>query len=181
MKRIIVIGSCGAGKSTFSKKLHAITDLELIHLDRHYWKPHWTETPKAEWESTVKALIAKDSWIIDGNYGGTMDIRIERADTIIFLAYSRLTCMYRVLSRVIKNYGRTRDDLGKDCPEKVDWQFLHYVWNFKKTREPGILNKLEKVKPTKKVYIFENDGQSLNFINELRSSRESAAQLNKDK
>lgn len=76
----MIIGCCGAGKSTLARKLHAVAGLELIHLDRQYWKSGWIETEPEEWGEKVAGLVAKPNWIIDGNYGGTMDIRIKRAD-----------------------------------------------------------------------------------------------------
>ena len=90
MKRVMVIGCGGAGKSTFSKKLGQLTGLEVIHLDQYYWKPNWEESDKEEWNQLATQLATKPSWIMDGNYGGTMDIRIARADTIIYLDFSTL-------------------------------------------------------------------------------------------
>jgi adenylate kinase family enzyme len=100
MKRVVVIGSGGAGKSTFSRRLHAATGLPLIHLDRLFWRPGWTEMPNEEWRATNEMLVKAEAWIIDGNYGGTMDVRLAAADTIIFLDLPRLVCLYRVLKRL---------------------------------------------------------------------------------
>ena len=96
MRRVLVIGSCGAGKSTFSRRLHKLTGLPLLHLDRHYWKPGWVESEVDEWKAKVEELIAGDEWIIDGNYGGTMEMRMRRADTVIWLDLPRYLCTYRV-------------------------------------------------------------------------------------
>ncbi len=90
LHKILVIGCCGAGKSTFSKKLQAILKLELIHLDKYYHKPNWEEPKKVEWEKRVNNLVQKSSWIMDGNYSETMEIRIKNAETIIYLDYSIL-------------------------------------------------------------------------------------------
>src|SRR5688572_30960534 len=77
MKRILVIGSGGAGKSTFARRLGKILSIEVIHLDSIYWRPGWIETPKQEWKKRVEHLIAGDSWIMDGNYSGTLQLRFE--------------------------------------------------------------------------------------------------------
>ena len=90
MKKVLVIGCCGAGKSTFSRKLHHIINLELIRLDQYYHKPNWEEPEKEQWEQTVNNLVQKPSWIMDGNYKGTFDVRFKEADTIIYLDYSIL-------------------------------------------------------------------------------------------
>ena len=87
MKKILVIGCCGAGKSTFSKKLHKILKLPLIHLDTYYHKPNWEEPEKEDWKKIVSSLAHRKEWIMDGNFSDTFDIRIPRSDTIIYLDY----------------------------------------------------------------------------------------------
>ena len=113
MKKVLVIGCCGAGKSTFSRKLHNIINLELIHLDQYYHKPNWEEPEKREWEGIVNNLVQKLSWIMDGNYKGTFDIRFKEADTIIYLDYSTLKCLWRVIKRIIKNSLMSLSDVRK--------------------------------------------------------------------
>jgi len=73
MKKVLAIGCYGAGKSTFSKKLQSILKLELIHLDQYYYKPNWEEPEKEQWKQTVNNLVQKPSWIMDGNYKGTLE------------------------------------------------------------------------------------------------------------
>ena len=97
MKRIMVIGCCGAGKSTLSFQIHAITAIPLYHLDKIFWKKGWQECEREEWISKNQALIKKDCWIIDGNYGSTMDMRLERADTVVYVDRPTITCLSRVI------------------------------------------------------------------------------------
>ena len=136
-------------------------------MDQLYWQPNWTETDPDKWKKIVEQTAQKDQWIIDGNYGGTMDIRIEQADTIIFLSYSTLTCMTRVLKRIWQNYGQVRPDMPDGCRERFDFDFLHYVLVFNLTRRPSIITKLEKVKSTKNIFIFNNDHETNNFLKQL--------------
>jgi adenylate kinase family enzyme len=95
MKRILIIGSGGAGKSTLSRCLQKLLGIPLVHLDSIFWKPGWVETPRPEWKRIVCELVQGDSWIMDGNYSGTLDIRIDACDTIIFLDLPRTTCSWR--------------------------------------------------------------------------------------
>ncbi|MEM6646980.1 MAG: hypothetical protein AAF730_12090 [Bacteroidota bacterium] len=88
MRRVIIIGSGGSGKSTLAKRLGEQLSLPVIHLDAHYWNPGWVETPPDAWAAKVDTLIKGEAWVMDGNYGGTMDARIARADTVIFLSFS---------------------------------------------------------------------------------------------
>jgi adenylate kinase family enzyme len=81
----VVTGMAGAGKSTFSRALAAKTGLPVIHLDIYYWKPGWVEPSEDEWREKQRALVSTDKWILDGNYHGTLDLRLERADKAVFL------------------------------------------------------------------------------------------------
>ncbi len=166
MKRILIIGCPGAGKTTLAFKLQEKLDVEIIHLDQAYWKANWTETPKEEWQKKVEQLIEKDQWIMDGNYGGTMDIRMERADTILFLDFSTLTCLYRVIKRTIQFKGQTRKDMGPDCPERFDFNFFHYVLMFRFLSRKSILQRLEKFKE-KEIHVFNNSKSIDNYLQEI--------------
>ena len=171
MKKVMIIGCCGAGKSTFSRKLHDIIKLELIHLDKEYWKPNWTQTPKPIWRQKVRKLAAKPSWIIDGNYGSTMDIRMEKADTIIFLDYSTTVCLWRVISRAFKNRGKTRPDINSQCREKLDWEFLKFVATFRQKKAPEIRAKLAAYEGEKNIFVFRNDNDANFFLENLRKEK----------
>lgn len=146
MSRIAIIGSPGAGKSTFARQLGDITGIEVFHLDSLFWKPGWVETPRSEWVALQNWLVRRPSWIIDGNYGATMDIRIDAADTVIFLDFARRVCLYRVAKRALRYRGRTRPDMGKGCPEKIDTAFLRYIWGFRRREHETILRRLHEAK-----------------------------------
>lgn len=164
MKRVMIIGNCGSGKSTLAFALHAKLGLELIHLDQHYWKPNWQETPKPEWEEKVAKLAAKESWIIDGNYGSSMNTRIQRADTIIYLNYPTLKCLYRVIQRIRKYHGQVRPDMPEGCRERFDIDFLHFVAVYNITRRKSTLAKLEKAKVDKDVFVLSSDEEVREFL-----------------
>ena len=145
VKKVVVIGSSGAGKSVFSSRLGEITGLPVIHLDKYHWRPGWTEPPKDEWRRRVEELAGGDSWIIDGNFGGTMEIRLGKCDTAILLDMPRYVCVWRVIKRVIKYYGRTRPDLASDCPERIDLSFIKWVWKFPTDTRPAVIERLSRV------------------------------------
>jgi len=140
MKKVAIIGSSGSGKSTFARRLGSATNLEVIHLDRIHWLPNWTETPKDEWRQKNLEIVQKKSWIIDGNYGGTMEIRLDAADTIIFLDMPRTICVYRILKRVALYRPGARPDLADGCDEKFDWEFVKWVWNYPVRSSRGLNN-----------------------------------------
>jgi adenylate kinase family enzyme len=165
----MVIGCCGAGKSTFARKLQSINGLPLVHLDQVYWHPHWVETEKEVWTKKMKELVSKPSWIIDGNYGGTMDIRLKEADTIFYLQYPTWKCLYRVIKRTIQYHGQKRPDMPEGCNERFSLEFLHYVATFNLVRTKSILTKLKEIDHAKSVFICRNDQELEKVLEDLRS------------
>jgi adenylate kinase family enzyme len=143
MKKVIVIGSDGSGKSTFARRLGKAFDIEVIHLDQGYWKPNWVKTPKDEWSKIVEGLLDRESWIMDGNFGGTREMRVRACDTVVFLDIPRRICLYRILKRAVLYRGRTRPDMAEGCKERFDWEFVEWVWNYTNRARPRILAQLE--------------------------------------
>jgi len=167
--RIMIIGSSGSGKSTFSRQLGEVIKLPVYHLDLFFWKPGWIETPKDEWEELNKQLVSKDNWIIDGHYGRTIDIRMQAADVIIFFDLSPMITTYRVLKRRIQYHGKSRPDLNEGCPESIDWQFIKYTWNFRNNKRQGIVEKLKNHIKDKKVIIIKRPKEARMILNEIKS------------
>ena len=164
----MIIGCGGAGKSTLAKKLHRITGIPLIHLDSHFWKPGWIETDKREWATMVDSLSDQEAWIIDGNYGGTMEIRLKKATTILFLDRSRWLCLYRVTKRVLSNYGRTRADMAEGCNERFSWEFMQYVYQYNQTRCPRILDRLDQLSNSKNIQILSSQRAINCYLKEMK-------------
>jgi adenylate kinase family enzyme len=128
MKRIMVMGvSPGVGKSTFARELGKILEIDVCHLDTLYWKPNWVEASLEEFTARQQEVVVQDQWIIEGNYNSTYVIREQHADTIIYLELPLFVCLYRVFKRWICHIGKTRPDMGKDCKEKLDYQFLKFI------------------------------------------------------
>ena len=145
-RKIMIIGSGGSGKSTLARKLGEILKLPVIHLDKEFWNPGWIETPKEEWYKKQRNLMLKPEWIADGNFGGSLEIRLEKADSIIFLDFNRLTCIWGVIKRWFTNYGKTRHDMTEGCDEKIDLQFLKWIWNYPLNSRPNVMAKISKYK-----------------------------------
>lgn len=166
----MLIGAGGAGKSTLALKIAPILKLPLIHLDREFWRPGWVEPDKRWWRKKVEEMADEERWIIDGNYGGTMDIRLARADTIIFMDYPGWIKIWRVFRRFWKNRNKSRPDMREGCPEKWDWQFIHYIAHYNKSRKPIILKKLANLREDQKVIILKNDKETQAFVQSLHAS-----------
>jgi adenylate kinase family enzyme len=139
MRRVLVIGCPGAGKSTLAAKLAAHTGLPLIQLDRLYWSRGWQPAETSAWRRRVSELAAAPAWIIDGNYPGTFDVRLPRADTLIWLDYPRARCLRRLIWRMLRHHGRTRPELPDGCDERLDFVLLRQVWEFPAAHRPHIV------------------------------------------
>jgi len=175
MKRIAIIGSGGSGKSTLARQLGAILDLEVIHLDSLFWHPGWVETPREEWIKIQQELVEKETWIIDGNYGGTLHLRLEAADTVIFLDLPRHICLWRVIKRWSQYAGRPRPDLGPGCPEQLDWSFLSWIWNYPKQRRLSILERLKAYSSERRIVVLKHPNEVQQFLNETERLEKAAS------
>ncbi len=127
--KIAVLGFSGAGKSTLAARLGQALDLPVLHLDRVHWLPGWVEQEKgAELEQVGRFLDTHDRWVIDGNYLSLWgERRLEEADLILLLQFSRWTCLKRVIRRQRENRGRSRPSMTQGCPEKLDQEFLCWI------------------------------------------------------
>lgn len=171
MKRIAFIGSGGSGKSTLAQKLGRKLNIEVYHLDTLLWKPNWEPTTKEEQKRIQLELIKREQWIIDGNYNGTMDIRLEAADTIIFLDFNRVLCTYRVLKRTIKYYNRKRPDMAEGVKERLDFNFIKWVWDYPKKIRPIVMRRLENLPENKKVIILKSPKEAQQFLEIVKTGR----------
>ncbi|HKP75898.1 MAG TPA: DNA topology modulation protein [Longimicrobiaceae bacterium] len=142
MERIAIVGPGGAGKSTLARRLGTRLGLPVVHLDAEHWRPGWVEPPRDEWARKVAALAAGERWVMDGNYGGTMELRFAAADTIVFLDFPRLLCIWRVLKRQLRYRGRSRPDMTQGCPERISPEFVRWIWEYPRTRRPGVLARM---------------------------------------
>lgn len=131
-RRVLILGPCGAGKSTLSFDLAPRLSLPLFHMDRLAWKPGWIDSSTAELRETLAPVVAGERWLIEGNYGSTLDVRLARAEWVIVLDYPIPLCMGRILRRYWRYRGRTRPEMTEGCPEQLDIGFLWYAacWGF---------------------------------------------------
>ncbi len=162
----------GAGKSVFSERLSRITGLKLYHLDRLFWKPGGKGTGRLEWLAMQEEIVAGPSWIVEGNYGATIDVRLRKADTAIFLDFSTLDCFLGVIKRaLLSKIGiERRPDIVAGCNARLDAKFLRYAWTFNKKHRKGILTGLSRY-PNIDLVVLNKRDEADGFLNRLEASR----------
>ena len=159
MKRVIVIGCPGSGKSTVSRALHNKTGIPLYHLDMMYWNADKTTVEKSVFLERLFAVLEKDEWIIDGNYGSTMELRMEACDTVIFLDYPLDVCLDGIRER----RGKPRSDMPW-IETKEDSEFIEFIKSYSEQQKPKVLELLEKY-GDKNIVIFKSREQADAFLN----------------
>jgi len=166
MKKIMIIGCCGSGKTTLARKMAEKLRLPLVHLDVLYWRDGWTNVSREEFDRLLAEELEKPCWIMDGNFGRTIPARLEKCDTVIWLDYNRWVCLTGVIGRVLRGYGKTRPDMGGNCPERFDREFLKFVWNFRRTDRPKYHGWLAGATHAQ-VVILKNRRQAARFLQTL--------------
>jgi adenylate kinase family enzyme len=142
MRRVLIIGPYGSGKSMLARELAPLMGLPLVHMDQLGWQAGWVETERAELNARLAEVVAQDEWLIEGNYGSTLTPRLDRADTVIYLDFPIRLCLSRLMRRIISHRGRSRPDMPEGCPERFDPAFFWYVMNWKTGPRPRTEAKL---------------------------------------
>ncbi len=165
MKKVIVIGCPGSGKSVFSRELHALTGLPLYPLDLIRWRADRTFLPKEQMVEEVRKIIEKDEWIIDGNYGATMEMRMSYCDTIIFFDVPTEVCYAGVLQR----RGTARPDLPWVEPvDEIDPEFVDSVLQYNSVNRPIVLERIQKYADGREIHIFQSREEAGAFLDAMR-------------
>ena len=162
MKKIIVIGCPGSGKSTFSKSLHNITKIPLYHLDMLFWNEDKTTVEKSVFIDRLLKIIENSEWIIDGNYSSTMELRMKKCDTVIFLDYPPDVCLNGIKDRK----GKPRSDMPWIEGDEDDAEFIEFIKNYNSHSRPEVMELLKRYSH-KDIYIFSNRMQAEKFLNKI--------------
>ncbi len=161
MEKIIVIGSPGAGKSTFSRKLKEITGLPLYYLDMIWHKPDKTNISKEEFDSRLKEILVTDKWIIDGNYQRTIEMRLEKCDTVFLMDFPLEVCLAGAMSRI----GKKREDMPW-LEEELDEEFRQWIVDFPVMKLPEIYEMLDKY-GGKNIIVFKSRQEAETYLEKL--------------
>ena len=166
MKRVMIIGCPGSGKSTFARELHRLTSLPVCHLDLLYWKSDRTTVDKSVFLERLKNVLKTDEWIIDGNYGGSLEMRFEKCDTVFFLDYPTEVCLDGIRQRK----GMPRTDMPfADVPDSDDTEFMEFIRNYNEASRPKVIQLLETYSD-REIVVFSDRAQSDEYLAKLAAS-----------
>lgn len=164
MKKVIVIGCPGSGKSVFSRELHEITGFPLYPLDMIRWRKDRTIIPREQFIDRIMEIVSGDEWIIDGNYNSTMELRMSYCDTIIFLDYPTEICY----EGIMKRRGTDRPDMPWIEPkDEVDQEFIDFVLQYNDVSRPVVLERIKKFSD-REIHIFKSRAEASAFLESLR-------------
>lgn len=164
MERVIIIGCPGSGKSTFGRELKRITGLPLYHLDMMFWNEDRTTVAKELFIERLKKVMSNSQWIIDGNYGSTMEMRIKECDTVFFLDYPTNVCIEGVESRK----GQLRSDMPWIENGTTDEEFMDFINRYNSESRPKVVSLLEKYS-TKNIITFKNRNDAEEYLLSLKN------------
>jgi adenylate kinase family enzyme len=167
-ERILVIGCSGGGKSTFSQIVARRFGLTYISIDRDIlWLPGWVQRDNAEQRAIMSARVLEDRWILDGTSPRSFEIRLPRTDIVVWVRMPRLLCVWAATVRWIRYFGQTRPEMAPGCPEKLDWEFLRFIWTFERIFTPRIVAGLVEHGPNVPVFQLKSRRQMRTLLDLL--------------
>ncbi|MBB3607969.1 AAA family ATPase [Rhizobium sp. BK602] len=166
--RILVMGCSGGGKTTLSRKICACANLPYVSMDREFfWLPGWVKRDKAEERALIAAKVTEARWLIDGTAPSSFDLRLPRTELVLWVRMPRRLCMWGALSRAARWLGRSRPDMAPGCPERIDWEFLRYIWDWERKFAPKVLAGLAQHGPDVPVLQLKSRGDMRELLDLL--------------
>ncbi|MFF4937282.1 topology modulation protein [Micromonospora sp. NPDC000729] len=166
MDRIAIIGCGGSGKSTVARQLARILDAPLTHLDATYYDEHWNPLPQDEFAAQQEKLVAGERWIIEGNYAGTLPIRLAAADTVIFLDLPARTCLWGIAQRRWRYRGGQHHQDG--VYDRITWHFVRYILGYRRTMRPRVQNLVREHGPHVRLITLTSRRQAAELVKRVR-------------
>ena len=171
-QRVMIIGQPGSGKSTLARHFGEVLHLPVVHIDTIHWQPGWVERPAAEKGRLCHEVHRQEEWIFEGGHSATWPERLQRADTLIWLNFPLSVRAWRVFTRTLKHYGKSRPDLPENCPERFNWEFTHWIWSTRNTGRNKMQAFYDSVPDNKEKHQLRNRAQVNAMLQQFRQQTE---------
>lgn len=162
-KRICIIGRPGSGKSTFAMRLAEKTGLPLVHLDQIWWCENWVHISREEFDRKLKEKLEMEEWILDGDYSRTLNERCSKADILYVYDLPKIQSLFGYMKRAIQNRGKSRVDMPKNCVEKIELEFMRFIWDYKLPD----LQALHREFPGLKIIVMKSHREAENILRSI--------------
>lgn len=166
MERIVIIGCMGSGKSRLAREMKEKLGIPVVHLDQLWWTEGWKNVTQAEFDSRLAMALNMEQWIMDGNYSRTMEQRLEKCDTILYLDFNRWACLLGVLQRRLGSGGRSRVDMAPGCPERLRWETVKWIWQYNDNNRVRNYTWIAKARHAEAI-VLKNRKEVRRFLEEL--------------
>jgi adenylate kinase family enzyme len=164
MQRLVIVGCSGSGKSRLAAALGHRRSLPVIHADREFWQPGWTDPDNDAYRAKIDRLTTSDAWIFDGAPGRVPDIVLPRADAVVWIEQPAWLCAARAYVRMFAYLGRTRPDMAEGCPERLNLRLWSYARTFDTVMRPRLEGWLAQYAPNVPVTRLRGDGEVAAFL-----------------
>jgi adenylate kinase family enzyme len=173
VKRIVILGCPGSGKSTLARRLGALLDLPVIHIDALYYLPGWAPSPTRAFQARVADAIAGEAWITEGGFlAETAALRLPRADAIVWIDQPVWRCLARALARCLAPRGEGRPDLAPGCRDQIDWALIRDITGFERRDRPRMEAALRALAPLVPLHRLSGDEGIEAFMHSLQRDQE---------
>jgi adenylate kinase family enzyme len=166
MRRIVIIGNSGGGKSTLARRLGEKLSLPVVHLDVLFWKPGWLASDDAAFEAQVREALAGEAWVCDGHFPDTQPLRMARADTVVWIDQPVWLCLWRAWTRLLTYRRAQRPDMAEGCDESVDLKFYAFILGFNRSHRPRLEATLAQHAGHARVVRLRSDREIARFLAE---------------
>src|SRR5215510_2927837 len=177
MRRVVVIGPAGAGKSRLARALSEATGIDVIHLDALYWKPGWVPTPPEEWEAFQRREVERDEWIVEGLHERTVHLWLDAADTVVLFDISPLVSIWGVTRRRLVR-SEPGPDIPPDCEpapfHRAAAKFVSYLWEYRRRTRAELFAELDKPRPGRRVVVLRRERDVQAFLDTLETPADAA-------
>ncbi|MEU6866776.1 topology modulation protein [Streptomyces sp. NPDC046876] len=167
--RIALIGWGGSGKTYLSKQLADHFRAPVTHLDAVYYDDEWNALDEDEFAATQEELVAAPCWVIEGNYAGTLPIRLRRAEAVVFLDLPAWVCLWGIAQRRMRYGGGQNNTTG--VYDRINWSFIRYVWGYRRTMAPRVRELIREHAGSAAVYRVTSRRQARALLARLRQAQ----------